>query len=215
MSLAPPAEVTVSQDLDTLRITFPARTEKTQVPGSPPEPTAANTPLKILSILLIYPALLGTFAIMLSWSSTMEIFAQLPLWVHLMHVAIIGSIIAMAIHAMTIHESGSPQEDEEPLRTVRRSLRAATVELRPHHLVIRSRASTQTIPLADIDTVTVDKAGARIRVQGRMHYLLSERTDTERAWLAELLRAAVQTRQAGTVNSDAERARLETLLQRT
>ena len=209
MSLSPPAEVTVSQDLDTLRITFPARTEKTEVPGPPAEP-AANTPLKILSILLVYPALLVTFAITLSWASTMEIFAMMPVWIHLMNFSIIVSIIALAIHA-----SIAPREGEETLQTVRQSLPAATVELRPHHLLIRSRASTETIPLADIDTVTVDKAGARIRVQDRMHYLLPERTETERAWLAELLRAAVQTRQAGTVNSDAERARLETLLQRT
>lgn len=210
MSLDPPDQVTVSQDLDTLRITFPARTEKTLVHGPEPERPATNNPLVILSILLVYPAIIATFIATLSWSTTVEIMTQLPQWINLMHILIIGIIIAMAARA-----GGDPPSEAAPLRTTKRSLPAATVELRPHHLVIRSSAPAKSIPLGDIDTVTIDKAGARIRVQGHMHYLLPDRTDTERAWLAELLGAAVQARRAGRVDANEARAQLEKLLQRT
>lgn len=210
MSLDPPDKVTVSQDLDTLRITFPARTVKTLVHGPEPELPATNNPLVILSILLVYPAVIATFIVSLSWSTTVEIMTQFPQWMYLIHILIIGIIIAMAARA-----GGEPPKEQAPLQTTKQSLPAATVELRPHHLVIRSSAPETSIPIGDIDTVTIDKAGARIRVQGHMHYLLADRTDTERAWLAELIKTAVQVRKAGTVDSDEARAQLEKLLQRT
>ena len=213
MSLPPPADATISQDLDTLRIALPARKETSQVPVQPAENTILTTsPWRVLAALLIYPSILASMVYLLSWSTVVEILTRLPLWLYLMNIATITMIIAAAVHVSRTPHAG---EGEAPLQTVSRTLPAAAVELRPHHLTIRSRSSTETIPLGDIDAVTVDKAGARLRVQGRMRYLLPERTDTERAWLAELVQAAVQTRQAGTVNSDAARVQLQKLLKQT
>ena len=170
----------------------------------------ASTPQQILSVLLVYPGIFAVCVVMLSWSTTMDILMLIPGWIILMFVVNVCCIIAAAFRSGRVRG-----EDGAPLQVVKRSLPAATVTLRTHHLVIRCGATEESILLGDIDRVTNDKAGARIRVQGRMRYLLPDRADAERAWLAELLRSVVQTRKSGGLNSDVERAKLEKLLQRT
>ncbi|MFT5683571.1 MAG: hypothetical protein ACI8RZ_004503 [Myxococcota bacterium] len=90
------------------------------------------------------------------------------------------------------------------------------VELRPHSLWIHSDGHAENILLERIEKVTTDAAGARMWVDGRNRYLLPDRSEAERTWLAGLIREAITTRQhVSPAEADQERARLEALLQRT
>lgn len=188
-----PRGVELTHDLGTLRITFPGGVslKQTPVPQSGWRIFAAL--FAVFSPLALWSAV-GMIASIGGWAAVLD-----RMWFVLLAVFLTCTNCGLGLHIMQS-------------RTV--SIEAATqtrVELRPHSLWI----SSEEILLEHIEKVTVDKAGARMRVEGRNRYLLPSRSDEERAWLAGLIREAITRRGAAEPTSDDARARLEALLQRT
>lgn len=76
---------------------------------------------------------------------------------------------------------------------------AAQVRLEHHQLTLTVEGRDPTVVrLDDIELVTVDSAGARMRVCGQTVPLLPARSVAERAWLGAVLADVVERRAAGT-----------------
>lgn len=96
--------------------------------------------------------------------------------------------------------------------TRRQSVAAASVQLSAHRLCVDARDGSLDVALDQIEKVTVDAAGARLRVDGEARYLIPSRSEAERAWLGALLQDAVQTRAQRSQAAEADRRQLQEML---
>ena len=198
MKTPPPEGVEVSRSLDQLHLVFPRRREVTVIPQMYSE----GWPwLKKLPLLNIVP-LLG------AWYALAVLFFWKISGPPAMNLLVLLMVAAMTVVMALSHFKGTP-EDSMPQKKMT-ILPYAEVTLTPHLLRIKSGGKTIEFFTETIEKVTNDRAGARIRSGGRIHYLLPDRSSEERAWLAEVLSERVW--RAPSVDSQAERAQLEALL---
>lgn len=196
----PPEGVEVNQSLDRLQIVFPRRREATVMP---PQVYAEGwrwlnkVPLwqSIPLMLVVYASVFFVSAFSTTWTTVLLML--------LMAVAVTGLMVLS-------YWKGTPKESRSQDQIV--IFPRAEVALSPHLLCIKSQGVTTEFLTETIEKVTNDRAGARIRSGGRTHYLLPNRSKEERTWLAGIL--SERDWRAPCVDSQAERARLETLLKR-
>lgn len=193
MDVPPPRGVTVEQTFDRLRITLPATTRTRLAPQRARLRRLMGVRFVFTPTLAVIYAAFVVFALASPKLSGMSI----PMW--------LGFLVIMALILFT--EEGSPQDV-----TQQQAVAAATVELSAHRLVIDARGEAMDLALDQIEKVTVDAAGARLRVGGVSRYLLPSRPAAERAWLGALLKDAVQQRAQRSQGAEAERRQLQAML---
>lgn len=189
MRTPPPEGIKVSRSLDQLHLVFPRRRAVTVIP---PQMYSERWPwLKKLPLLNSLPLLGAWYALAVLF------FWKIP-GPPAMNLLALLMVAAMTVVMALSHFKGTP-EDSNPQKKMT-ILPYAEVTLTPHLLRIKSGGKTIEFFTETIEKVTNDRAGARIRSGGRIHYLLPERSSEERAW------------RAPSTDSHVERARLESLL---
>lgn len=188
MSLPQPEGVEVTQTLDGVQLVFSARNTV---------PTGVSRFFRQLwRRPLLNALLIGGFGLMAYVILTIDGSAFLWAFVVMMGVLLYTAIVAQG-------DAEARQEASVP---------EAHATLSAHRLCLTDSHGTLDVSLDQIEKVTVDAAGARIRVDGRAHYLLPDRPAADRVWIAAQIAAAVERRKAQSVPAGAERAQLERLL---
>ena len=146
---------------------------------------------------------------MLIFVAALLLMAPLPVMlVATGHLEAEPSVLAVcALLALGAVAAANLSEVDLHVRAVQH-LPAATISIRTHSLVI----DAQELSLDTIEQVTVDRAGARMRVSGQIIHLIPERSEAERAWLGALLAEVVARRQRATRESSSDKAALEQII---
>lgn len=187
-----PQGVTIEQTLERLQIAFPATARAQRVPQR-------ASGWRLLGFrLALEPYRVITYFIIIGSMLVSEL-AELPGWMTLSILVFIALIV--------FTDEGPPREV-----TRRQSVAKATVELSAHRLVIDARDGSMDLALDQIEKVTVDAAGARLRVAGEVRYLLPSRMAAEREWLGALLQDAVKKRAQHSQTAEADRLQLQAML---
>jgi len=198
-----PAGATVAQTMEKLRITLPARAGVRQFsPGGSVEHRFSML-AKQLIIFVPIVGLVFIFAMitMISPRNLDALVWTLPVFVA-MFVALYQSI----------RDKRAALDQVLPYTTV--DVPGATVEVSAHRLRIQAPGESLDVSLDQIEKVTVDTAGARLRVDGAVRYLLPQRTDDERAWVGGLLKEAVARRKRQSDSAEADRRKLQAIVKK-
>lgn len=187
-----PVTVKVKTSLDRVTIHFPAK-NRFEGPRIPLHQAPLQT-RRLPSLVIFSTALLLMLPLMLtlvSWPSA-ELLA--------MGFSLLIAVVATGIVNLT--DTGLTVRSQQ-LHS------AATVTLQAHQLTLHQDRSEHTFQLDRIEHVSVDRSGARLRIDGEIVPLLAGRTATEQAWLGQLTLAVWRRRKRGSTARQAEQQALQ------